>query len=235
MKVWNVFKMELFKNMHGRANWVLMLSFMLVNIIGGIVISNHNWFRAPSALESMMGLLFSFSVFGTVIFLFMYPYQMARIDYRNKVMSLLIASGVSRVQYYFVKVGATLLFSLLSIILLVILPLLIVLSVHSMRLVIEFFNFYFEIDVATIGIILFAWLSTFSMLMTAVIISRGRRFTIFVFLGLSIAASQLAIMIRAMFGGPWWYINNTATFVQHLVTMALMGLIGILVLRKQNL
>jgi len=128
-----------------------------------------------------------------------------------------------------------LLFSLLSIILLVILPLLIVLSVHSMRLVIEFFNFYFEIDVATIGIILFAWLSTFSMLMTAVIISRGRRFTIFVFLGLSIAASQLAIMIRAMFGGPWWYINNTATFVQHLVTMALMGLIGILVLRKQNL
>jgi len=232
MKLWNVFKMELFKNIHDRTNLLLMLTFMLINTIGGLVISDYqNWLRLPSALAT----LFSFSVFGTMIFLFLYPYQMARVDYKNKVMSLLIASGVSRVQYYFVKVGATLLFSLLSIVLLVIFPLLIILSFHNMQLVFEFFHFYFEIDLATLGIILFGWLSTFSILMTAVIISKGRRFSIFVFLGLFLISSQVAHIFRSLVGSPWWEISNTATFMQHLITMTAMGLIGILVLRRQNL
>ena len=235
MKLWNVFKMELFKNIHSRANLVLMLSFMLVNILGGIAISSQSWF-AMTNMDPMIATLFSFSIFGTAIFLFLYPYQMARDDYRNKVMSLLIASGVSRIQYYFVKVGATLLFSLLSIILLVILPLLIVLSSHNMQLVIEFFQFSFQIDLVVIGVILVAWLSTFSMLMTAVIIARGRRFTIFIFLGLSIATSQVALVFRSMFGIHRWHVmSTTGTFIQYLSTMAVMGLIGILVLRKQNL
>jgi len=234
MKLWNVFKMELFKNIHDRTNLLLMLAFMLVNTIGGLVISNQIWFREPGALEGMIALLFSFSVFGTSIFLFIYPYQMARVDYRNKVMSLLIASGVSRVQYYFVKVGATLLFSLLSIVLLVILPLLIVLSTHNMRLALEFFHFSFEIDPATIGLILLGWLSTFSTLMTAVIIVKGRGVSIFVFLGLLFASSQVALLFHAALGSHLWG-NATATFMQHLITIAAMGLIGILVLRRQNL
>ncbi|MCL2367570.1 MAG: hypothetical protein FWC72_01095 [Oscillospiraceae bacterium] len=241
MKLWNVFKMELYKNIHGRVNWILMLSLMLINTIGGFVISNQNWMRVPSTAGIMMTILFIFSVIGTFIFLFLYPYQMARVDYRNNVMSLLIASGVSRVQYYFVKVGATLLFSLLSIVLLVILPLLIVLIIHDMRLVFEFFHFNFEIDIMAIGIILLGWLSTFSMLMTAVIIVKGKRVSIFIFLGFSIVLSQIAFVIRTLimfsagFGNNWWEVNNTITLLQHLLTMVVMGLIGILVLRKQNL
>jgi len=237
MKLSNVFKMEMFKNMHDRVNLLIMLGFMVINIIGGMMITHQAnvWFRVPSTLEIMMAVLFAFSVFGRVIFLFVYPYQMARTDYKNKVMSLLIASGVSRVQYYFVKIGATLLFSLLSILLLVILPLLIVLISHDMSLALEFLEFTFEIDAGTFGVILFGWLSIFSMLMTAVILSRGRAYTIFVFVGLSIATSQLTFIFRPLFGLEWWQTSNTIVIMQHLITIAVMGLIGILVLRKQDL
>ena len=228
MSVWNVFKMELFKNMHDRVNLLIMLGFMAVNTIGGIAVSNQTW-------NYTMMMLFGFSVAGSAVFLFIYPYQMARTDYKNKVMSLLIASGVSRVQYYFVKIGATLLFSFLSLIMLVVLPLVIILVSHDMYLALEILDFTFEVDAASLGIVFFGWLSYFFILMTSVIISRGRAYTIFVFLGLSIAVSQIALMFYRTFGGPWWQISTTMILVQHFITMAVMGLIGILVLRKQNL
>ena len=228
MSAWNVFKMELFKNVQDRVNLVVMLVFMAVNIIGGLMISTQSW-------NPMLILLFSFSVFGSFVFLFIYPYQMARVDYKNKVMSLLIASGVSRVQYYFVKVGATLLFSFLSFILLVVFPLLVVLIFHDMSIALEFLHMTLEIDPVTLGIGFFGWLSYFFMLMTAVIISRGKAYTIFVFFGLSIATSQVALIFHQALGSHWWQMDNTVILVQHFVTIAVMGLIGILVLRKQDL
>jgi len=231
--------MEIFKNLQDRANLFIMLVLMCLNIIGGIIISNQNWwFREPNGLEIMMIWLFVFSVLGTAAFLFIYPYQMARTDYKNKVMSLMIASGVSRVQYYFVKIGATLLFSFLSVIFLVILPLLIILIVNGeFATAFEFADFYLEIS--DIGVILVlvitGWLSSFSTLMTAVIITKGKGITFFVFFGLSIAASQLAIIIQGILGINRWQANNAATVIQYLVTMVVMGLIGILILRKQDL
>ena len=239
MKLWNVFRMEIFKNLHDRASLFVILVLMCLNIIGGIIISNQNWwFRDPTAFELMMIWLFAFSVLGTVAFLFIYPYQMARTDYKNKVMSLMIASGVSRVQYYFVKIGATLLFSFLSVTLLVIFPFLITLVVNGeFATVIEFANFYWDIsDIGVVlGLLITGWLSSFSTLMTAVIITKGRGITFFVFFGLSFAASQLAFIIQGIIGLNRWQVNNVVTVVQYLITMAVMGLIGILILRKQDL
>jgi len=151
------------------------------------------------------------------------------------VMSLLIASGVSRVQYYFVKVGATLIFSALSFILLVIVPILIVAAAFDMRIALDFLNFVLEIDAVTIALIFFGWLSAFSMLMTSVIISRGRAYTIFVFLGISIVTSQIASAFHQGRGAIWWNFDYTAIIIQQLITIAVMGLIGILILRKQDL
>ncbi|MCL2857892.1 MAG: hypothetical protein FWE19_09315 [Oscillospiraceae bacterium] len=228
MRLWNVFKMELFKNWQDRTSLIIMLAFMAVNIMGGFMLSSGGW--SASAIFP-----FSFSVLASLAFLFVYPYQMARIDYKNKVMSLLIASGVSRVQYYFVKVGATLIFSLLSFMLIAILPLFIVmLAEEGMSFAVEFFNFVFEIDAVTFGIIIFTWLSAFSILMTSVIISRGRGFTIFVFLGLYFLTSQIALFFH---GGRsvWWNPDYAAIIVQHIITIIVMGLIGILILRKQDL
>jgi len=219
--------MELYKNAQDRVNLVIMLVFMVVNVLGGFMIANDSW-------SFLLATPFFFSVFASMVFLFVYPYQMARIDYKNRVMSLLIASGVSRVQYYFVKVGATLIFSALSFILLVIIPILIVAAAFDMRIALDFFNFVLEIDAATIAIIFFGWLSAFSMLMTSVIISRGRAYTVFVFLGIWIVTSQIASAFQGT-GTFFWDLQYTAIIIQQLITIVVMGMIGILILRKQDL
>ena len=239
MKLWNVFRMEIFKNLHDRANLFIMLMLMCLNIIGGIIISNQNWlFREPSGFELMIIWLLVFSVLCTVAFLFIYPYQMARTDYKNNVMSLMIASGVSRVQYYFVKIGATLLFSFLSVTFLVIFPLLIVLIVNGeIVTAYEFADFYWNIsDIGgVLGLLITGWLSAFSTLMTATIMTKGKSVTFFVFFGLLIIASQLAVIVQGILGINRWQASNMVTIVQYLITMAVMGLIGILILRKQDL
>ena len=229
MSVWNVFRMELYKNIHDRVNLIVMLVFMAINILGGLNVMN-----AAHGMGTMMALLFSFSVLGSTVFLFIYPYQMARTDYKNKVMSLLIASGVSRVQYYFVKIGATLLFSFISLVLLVILPLFIVLMANDMSFVLDILGVAFSIEFAHIALIFIAWLSFFFILMTSVIISKGRAYTIFVFFGLSIAATQFGVMFYRIFN-IGYQINYTLMFIQYVTTMAIMGVIGIVVLSKQNL
>ena len=238
MKLWNVFRMELFKNWHSRVNLFVMIVLMCINIVGGLVLSNRNLMN-PSGFEEFIALLFVFSALATIIFIFLYPYQMARTDYKNNVMSLMIASGLSRVQYYFVKVGAILIFSLLSFTLLIILPIIIVLMSHgALEITIEIASFYFEImDIGTVLMLFtFMWLSSFSTLMTAVIIARGKVYSIFIFFGLSIVGSQIELLVQNIFGINRWYSPEPSlAILQHIITMAVMALIGILVLRKQDL
>ena len=228
MSAWNVFKMELYKNLHDRVSLVMMLILMSVNIIGGLSLSNQHF-------GVMIAMLFSFSVMGSAVFLFIYPYQMARTDYKNKVMSLLIASGVSRVQYYFVKVGATLIFSFLSFLMLVFLPLLIVLASHDMALALEILGFPLEIDASVLAIGFLGWLSIFFMLMTSVIIAKGRGITIFVFMGISFVVAQFSVGFHRTFGGSMWQTNLTLMAFQYLLIIVAMGGIGILILRRQDL
>ena len=236
MKLWNVFRMEIFKNLHDRTSLFVMLVLMCTNTIGGLVASNHSWVRTTGSLEESIMWLFVFSAIGTAAFLFIYPYQMARTDYKNNVMSLMIASGVSRVQYYFVKVGATLLFSFVSVILLTILPMIIVLLATG-GIEVTAADVYIELGEAgrAFGVIIFWWLSTFSMIMTSVIITRGKAYTIFVFFGILVAASQFTRIFRGLLGVQWWRMDNTVTLVQHFITMLVVALIGILILRRQDL
>jgi len=232
MSIWNVFKMELYKNWQDRVSLFIMLAFMTVNVIGGLLMVSGNW--------SAMGIFpFSFSVFASMIFLFIYPYRMARVDYKNRVMSLLIASGVSRVQYYFVKVGGTLVFSLLSLVMIAILPLFVVLlAEEGLMFAVEAVGYMaLELNATTLGIIILGWLAAFSMLMTSVIISRGRGFAIFVFLGLYLVTYQVVSFIfrRGGISTWWWNPSSPAIIIMLAVTAVVMGLIGILVLRRQDL
>ena len=230
MSLGNVFKMELFKNWQDRTNLIVMLAFMGVNTFGGLSMVTRS-------MSAMAVLPFSFSIVGSLVFLFVYPYQMARIDYKNRVMSLLIASGVSRVQYYFVKIGATLIFSFLSFLLIAIVPTFVVALVDGgISVALGIFDFVLELDEAmlVLSVAILTWLAVFSILMTSVIISRGRGFAIFVFLGLYFATSQIAAAFHRG-SNMWWNPDYTAIIIQQLITIVVMGLIGILVLRKQDL
>ena len=243
MKLWNVFKMELFKNWHDRTSMFMLLIFMCVNTIGGLVVS-HSGNGPQGSAMIIIGLLFGFSIFGSVVFSFLYPYRMARVDYRNQVMSLKIASGVSRVQYYFVKVGATLLFSFLSLVALLIVPVFVVGMTHDMSFVFEvageLVNVSFIDLLRSLLLGLFVWLSIFATLMAAVIIARGKGSAIFIYFGLTMATSIVVSVVRDAFNLQLWNMNNLDTMMwlmvlQYVITTAVMGLLGILVIRKQDL
>ena len=239
MNLWNVFRMEIFKNLHDRTNIFIIVVLMCVNIVGGITLSdfimNSNWFMMPepSVFQEVMIMVLLFSALISLAFMFIYPYQLARVDYKNKVMSLMIASGVSRVQYYFVKIGSTLIFSFVSFLLVVIIPLLIATRGTPLQYV-RFL--YREIDLG-FGSFLISWLSMFFILMTSVIIMRGKWSTIFVYFGLSIAAGIVFMIFRAILGIEWWDTDayNIFAIVQNIISIIVFAIIGILVLRKQDL
>ena len=226
MSAWNVFKMELFKGVNDRVNLIIMFVLMAINMIGGLLAVNNTF-------NVMVMTLFSVSVMASMLFLFVYPYQMARQDYKNRVMSLLIASGMSRVQYYFVKVGATLIFAFANLVLVVIIPVLVVLASYDISVIADIFNITIAFDdVMVILLIISTFLYIFFMLMTAVIISRGRAYTIFVFLGLLFGMS----MITSVFHYSQGVLHATyASLITQFISMILMGAIGIFVLKRQDL
>ena len=239
MSLWNVFRMEMFKNLHDRTNIFVIIVLMCVNIIGGLVVSdlviNNTWMWSVnmSAFQEAVLLVLVFSVIASAAFMFIYPYQLSRVDYKNNVMSLMIASGVSRVQYYFVKIGATLIFSFASFLLVVFIPL--VIATRGVALTgLTLLDIEFDLS---FGLFLIAWLSMFFMLMTAVIIVKGKWVAIFVYFGLSIATSIVFNILQGILGIDWWdrAAMNTFSIFQYLSTIVVFAVIGILVLRKQDL
>ena len=243
MSLWNVFRMEIFKNLHDRVNIFIIVVLMCVNIVGGIVVSDlffnnsfWNWgWNPPTVLQGMMLLLLVFSIFASAAFTFIYPFQLVRTDYKNKVMSLMIASGVSRFQYYFVKIGATLIFSLASFLFVAFIP--IVIATRGMALF-TFWNMEFDLF---FGLFVFflSWLSMFFTMMTSTIMVKGHWSSIFVYFGLSIGTSMVFTFLQGLLGINWWNptpgLYNTFAVVRHLSTIAIFAMIGILILRKQDL
>jgi ABC-type transport system involved in multi-copper enzyme maturation permease subunit len=129
--------MELYKNRNDNT-YVLIIgilmamtalsTFLGIGMIEGTFDSNQTNFM------TIFILLMVFNVIGMWAFSLLYPFRLLNVDYNNKVMGLIFASGVSREKYYFVKVGATLLsciiatFLILFIIILKLLHLIILIS-----------------------------------------------------------------------------------------------------------
>ena len=243
MNLWNVFRMELFKNLHDRISFFMMIVLMCVNIIGGLVVSNlvinepWLWNISPNLFQIVMIWLLFLSFFASLAFMFIYPYRLARVDYKNKVMSLMIASGVSRVQYYFVKVGATFIFSFASFLFVIFIPL--VIATRGLALTgLTFLHLEFDLGIGFFLLPLLSWLSMFFMLMTAVIVMKGKGSTIFVYFGFSTGTSMVATILQGMLRINRWnslFALNTFIVFQHVLTIAVFTTIGILVLRKQDL
>ena len=239
MSLWNVFRMEMFKNLHDRTSIFVIIVLMCINIIGGLVLSdviiNSSWLWAVnlSAFQESVLMILLFSVIASAAYMFIYPYQLSRVDYKNNVMSLMIASGVSRVQYYFVKIGATLIFSFASFLLVVFIP--IVIATRGLALTgLTIMDIPLDLS---FGSFLLGWLAMFFMLMTAVIVVRGKWVAILVYFGFSIATSIVASIFQNIIGINWGDTTamNTFNIFQHLLSIVSFALIGILVLRKQDL
>jgi len=230
--------MEMFKNLHDRTSIFVIIVLMCINIVGGLVVSDliingsWMWYVNMSAFQETVLLILVFSALASAAFMFIYPYQLSRVDYKNNVMSLMIASGVSRVQYYFVKIGSTLIFSFASFLLVVFIPL--VIATRGLALA-ELTIMDIPLDLS-FGSFLLGWLSMFFMLMTAVIIVKGKWVAILVYFGFSIAMTTIASIFQNILRISWdTNALNTFNIFQYLVSIIVFAVIGILVLRKQDL
>lgn len=165
-------------------------------------------------------------------------------------MSLMIASGVSRIKYYFVKIGATILSQLTAMFLILVVPFF-TFFIFNQEIIIKMFE---SLDLTVHSADLFIGLlsnvlSLIALMVTmalAVILTRGKTSGLFVYLALSFASRIvqatligffLALLSTDSFETSLNLIssNNIFSLGYHIVEILVFGSIGIFSLRKQDL
>ena len=247
MELKDIFRMEMYKNRNNKP-YLLVIAILTamaaVSTFLGIAMI-ENKIAAEGGVFATLITLIVFTVLGLAVFSLLYPFHLLNVDYKNKVMSLIFASGVSREKYYFVKISATVLTSFIATFAILLIPIVTFLLVYPevfvemMREIIE--NFTFANIVPFVLMAIFSWLAYYVMLTTSVIITKGKVAGIFLFMGFSFAIS----MIQSMFKVPLllsqglenynmnFYFNFATVF--SIIQIVVFVLIGLTVLRKQDL
>ena len=244
MELKNVFKMEMFKNRNDKP-YLLVIAILtamaaVASIVGVLMIEASS---ETSTLVVIEILLAVFTVLGLAVFSLLYPFHLLNVDYKNKVMSLIFASGVSREKYYFVKISATILTCLIATLVILFIPIVTFLLVYPevfVNMMQQIFKEFTISDIVPFVLMaLFSWLAYYVMLTTSVIITKGKVAGIFLYFGFSFAVST----IQSIFSSPLLLsmensiINsffNLAT-VFSIIQIVAFVLIGLNVLKKQDL
>jgi ABC-type transport system involved in multi-copper enzyme maturation permease subunit len=248
MKLTDIFKMELYKNRNDKTYLliigILMImtalsTFFGIGIIEGVIDIKN------SSLMSLMMLLLAFSVIGMWAFSLLYPFRLLNLDYNNKVMGLIFASGVSREKYYFVKVGATILSCFIATFLMLFIPALTFLTVYTEEFVGFMNNIVGEFgfgDIFPFLLMLFCTIMAYYVtLTTAVITTKGKIVGILLFFVFSFAASivESAVGVQSLsafndsMGSITTFYYKKALFA--IFQIVVFALIGLQVLKRQDL
>jgi hypothetical protein len=246
MELKNIFKMEMFKNSHDKPYLIVIaiLTVMaaLASFLGILTIKNwsDNYFTSSFVL---LILLVFFTVLGLGVFSLLYPFHLLNTDYKNKVMSLIFASGVSREKYYFVKISATILTCFIATFVVLFIPIVTFLVIYPeffvemMRNIID--NFSFSDILPFLFSMFFGMLAFIVTLTTSVIITKGKISGIFLYFAFSfvISAFQTSIIfpliITSENHSTNMYINVGTVF--SIIQIIVFVLIGLQVLKRQDL
>ncbi|MDR1760773.1 MAG: hypothetical protein LBR60_09675 [Fibrobacter sp.] len=181
-----------------------------------------------------------FNILGLGVFSLLYPFHLLNTDYKNKVMSLVFASGVSRAKYYFVKVGATILSGFIAIFAILLIPMLTFLVIYPeifTELVQKLVKGFSVSDVTPFVLCsFFGLLSNMVVLTTAVIVTRGKTSGIFLFfLFLFLNSSAFSLFENPLNTGDSiseiFYTGSLHSIISICVYVA----IGLAVLKRQDL
>jgi hypothetical protein len=244
MELKNIFKMEMYKNRNDKPYLLVIAILTIMAAVAtfwGIAMIENNF--DEFAILGFVPLVM-FTILGLGVFSLLYPFHLLNVDYKNKVMSLIFASGVSREKYYFVKIGATIISCLVATFAVVFIPAVTFLIVYPdqfvelMRLMVKEFtveNIIPFVLSAVVGMI-----SYIVMLTTAVIITKGKVSGIFLFFLFSFIFSS----VSNMFIGPFDFnayagdYISTAFYISTIISVisiCVFSLIGLFVLKKQDL
>jgi len=244
MELENIFKMEMFKNRNDKP-YLIVIAILTVMAATASILGVWMFKNMLSDLTILLIfeiVLIVFTTIGLSVFFLLYPFHLLNVDYKNKVISLIFASGVSRGKYYFVKISATILSSLIAMLVILFIPIVTFLIVYPdtfveiVRNIFDNFNssdiFSFALS-GTVGLV-----ANIVMLTTAVIITKGKTSGIFLYFAFSfvvsiIQSSSIFPLLLSNRFTPGHYLYLGAVFST--VKIIVFVLIGLNVLRKQDL
>ena len=244
MKLKDIFKMEMYKNRND-VPYLVVIAILtgmaaVASILGVFMIENS---INQSTLLVLEVILIVFTIIGLSVFFLLYPFHLLNVDYKNRVMSLIFASGVSRGKYYFVKISATILSSLIAILVILLIPIVTFLIVYPDTFV-EFVqnvvtSFKSSDIISFVLSAIVGLVASIVTLTTAVIITKGKVSGIFLYFGFSWIVSMLqsfSLIGRIADIGATAVSNYLYTsLILSVIQIVAFVLIGLYVLRKQDL
>lgn len=255
MNAKNIFKMEMYKNIQDKTYMIVLIVFVTLSLLLnfswlGVILTQLTFSKSPILL-SLLTLATVLSVTALVVFSVLYPFHLLNIDYKNKVMSLMIASGVSRVKYYFVKISSTILSQLLTLFLILFVPFVTFFIFNQEYIFYAFKGINYSLNPSDILLAFLTHiLGIIAVMVTmalAVILTRGRSSGLFVFLGFNLGSR----MIRNILIGIFYALLSSAgkydfsislmggnilfNLIFNVLEILIFGSIGISYLRKQDL
>ena len=254
MNAKNIFKMEFYRNFRDK-NWLIVIgvmailalidSILIINLIGKTV-SGYSQNSAGTAVLVALTIFFTLALgLGIWAFQIIYPFHLLSVDYSNKALGLMIASGVNRMTYYFIKLISTILSTLLALFTILIVPFFLILGVYVRQLS-EFLSMISRsLSLSSVWMVLlnsFAGaLASIVVLFFVVIMTRGKFWGIFIYLGIAmgigIILTILTSSINIVSADSQNMMSNTSLIgiIFSVVEIVAFGLLGLSLIRKQDL
>jgi len=209
MTATQIFKMELFKYLRDKnyliATGLLAVINIFVTVYFTYIIDNYASVQTVSG-SYFFGFMIIFLVltfFANMIFMFLYPFHLVSMDYKNNVMSMLVSSGVNRTQLFFAKIGAIFLWNIILVLILIFIPFTIILFkllqvVDGQELVAGIASGINMAGFSSFGMVVSTFISYINNLVviaTATIILKGNNLTFFLFIGLGMIQSAVSSLL----------------------------------------
>ena len=245
-----IFKMELFKYMRDKKYLIATGILAIVNICTTVylvhLIDKANYIsESESAFVGLFFLFFMLTMFANLAFMFLYPFHLMSLDYKNDVMAMLVASGVNRTRLFFSKIGATLLWSLCVTIILVFVPGFIVLLKMSQTTgMFEFIGEIFRLmNINSFSILsisftmLNSYLNTLILISAATILMKGKNLTILVYFAFNTAQTMVLGFLGFIPAAMNFSETGYSLFTNLAMMLVSMGMIlfSLRVMKTQNL
>ena len=245
MNAKNIFKMEFYRNFRDKS-WLIVIgvmavlalidSILIINLIGKTV-SGYGQNSAGAAVLAALTIFVTLALgLGIWAFQIIYPFHLLSVDYSNKALGLMIASGVNRMTYYFIKLISTILSTLLALFTILIIPFFLILGVYARQLS-EFLSMVSRsLSLSSVWMVLlnsFAGaLASIVILFFVVIMTRGKFWGIF---GIVVTIFTSSTNVVLTHGQNMMSNTSLIGIIFSIVEIVAFGLLGLSLIRKQDL
>lgn len=245
-----IFKMELFKYMRDRKYLIATAVLAIINIcttVYLVYLIDHaqTLSETESTFFGIFVLFFSLSILANFAFMFLYPFHLMSMDYKNDVMAMLVASGVNRNRLFFSKIGATLLWSFCVTFVLVFIPGFIVLFKATQATgMVQMFNDLLQLvnvnQLSILGMSLSfinTYINTLILISAATIVMKGRNLTILVYFGFSMLQSLVVNLLNLIPVSMNFSQTGLSIFQNLMIMLISIGatMASLSIMKKQNL